>query len=214
MKNSGLYEKIFGLLYLQPLYIYRLLVSPYFTENDKIFRLIQDLYVKSSASSTKNLTYQMNICLMLLKHEKIALVDHDLSGPVFDLFSIKMLLLLYSWNPVVADYYSGLKRELLKLLLDFYLGSQHDGSPHSPRSEKFTRQPRLAESHGRLSSANLQTLDLRPVGNGPSAGQKTQVLRRICVMIVLLGSSCSKLLNKILKESILILKRFRSLSSI
>lgn len=129
MKNIGLYERIFGLLYLQPLYIYRLLTSPHFAENEKIFRLIQDLYVKSSASPAKNLTYQMSICLMLLKHEKAVLVEHDLSGPVFDLFSIKMLLLLYSWNPVVAHYYAALKKELLKVLLDIYLGADRLGRP-------------------------------------------------------------------------------------
>jgi hypothetical protein len=127
MMNISLYEKIFGLLYLQPLYIYRLLVSPHFTENDKIFRLIQDLYVRSSASPTKNLTYQMSICLMLMKHEKAVLIEHDLGGPVFDLFSIKMLLLLYTWNPIVSEYFSHLKRELLKVLLDFYLGSHKQG---------------------------------------------------------------------------------------
>ena len=121
LKNISIYEKIFGLLYLQPLYIYRLLINPNFTENDKVFRLIQDLYVKSSASGSKNLTYQMSICLMLLKHEQQALLENDLGGPVFDLYSIKMLLILYTWNPVVSEYYGSIKKEYLKVILRGYL---------------------------------------------------------------------------------------------
>jgi hypothetical protein len=159
MKNIGLYQKVFGLLYLQPLYIYRLLISPHFTENDKIFRLIFDLYIKSSGSPTKNLTYQMGICLMMLKHEKYALIENDLTGPVFDLYSIKILSLLYSCNPIISDYYTNLKKELLKVLLDLYAHSGRRGdSKHSEDSGMNQGSKRLLSIDSELDHLRIKKI--------------------------------------------------------
>lgn len=121
LRNIMLYEKIFGLLYLQPLYLCRLLVCDQFPDSEKIFKLIKDLYIKCSASESKNVSYLMCILLTLLSTEKHKIVDLSLGPAAFDLYSLKIFMLICNTNAVIDNYFGKLKESILAKVIEISL---------------------------------------------------------------------------------------------
>ena len=118
LKNIMLYQKIFGILYLQPYYICKLLVNPAYPEGEKIFKLIRDLHIRASTNSKKSLTYMISICLTLLKNDKYHIVE-NLSAPTLDMYSLKVYSLIILSNPLISEYFEQLKKVLLIEIIQY-----------------------------------------------------------------------------------------------
>lgn len=114
LRNVVVYERVFGLLYLQPYTLIKLLLNPSFPEGEKLFKLIKDLYIRSSAAPEKNLTYLMLLCLTLLKFEKREIIQMNLHLSVIDLYSLKVYNLIIGSIERLSDYFEDLKREMLE----------------------------------------------------------------------------------------------------
>lgn len=119
LRNIMLYQKLFGILYLQPYYLYKLLINPKFAEGEKIFKLIKELYIKSTASPRKNLTYLMSMCLTLLNNDKQLIVKHNLQATVLEMYCLKTYNLIIMSNCLISDYFEDLKHLLLSTIVTF-----------------------------------------------------------------------------------------------
>ena len=117
LRNAVVYQRVFGLLYLQPYTLFKLLLNPAFPEGEKVFKLIKDLYIRSSASPEKNLTYLMLMCLTLLKFEKREIIQMNLHLSVIDLYSLKVYNLIIGSIESLSDYFEDLKREMLEEII-------------------------------------------------------------------------------------------------
>lgn len=155
LRNIMLYEKIFGLLYLQPLYLCRLLVCDTFPDSEKIFKLIKDLYIKCSASKSKNVSYLMCILLTLLSTEKHKIVDLSLGPAAFDLYSLKIFMLICNTNPVIDTYFGKLKESILAKVIEI---SQYNKemSAHQGSEQLNVGIYHAREAISRLCEAGLQ----------------------------------------------------------
>lgn len=120
MRNITLYEKIFGLLYLQPLFLCRLLVCESFGDSEKIFKLIKDLYVRSSAVESKNVSYLMSILVTLIDTEKKKILELKLGSAAFDLYSLKIYMLICNTNPTISGYFDTLKEKILRKIVEIF----------------------------------------------------------------------------------------------
>jgi hypothetical protein len=117
LRNIVIYQRLFGILYLQPYYVLKLLLNPTFPDGEKVFKLIKDLYIRTSANSEKNLTYLMLVMLTLLKFEKIEIIQMNLHLSVLDLYSLKVYNLIVGSIESLSDYFDDLKRDLLTELI-------------------------------------------------------------------------------------------------
>lgn len=114
-----LYQKIFGLLYLQPYYFFKLLTNPKFADGEKAFKLVKDLYLRTAGSSRKNLTYLMSFCLMLLEKDKQEIVNQSLEATVLELYSIKFYGIIINSNNMLTEYFDDMKKFLLTEIIEY-----------------------------------------------------------------------------------------------
>src|SRR3990167_6189480 len=134
-KETNMKYKVLLKLFLTILF--KMLLNPAFPEGEKVFKLIRDLYIRSSANPEKNMTYLMLICLTLLKQEKKEIVHMNLQLSLLDLYSLKVYNLIIGSFERLSDYFEDLKREILEEVIDAITEKTKLGSDNRLPSKTF-----------------------------------------------------------------------------
>lgn len=144
LRNIRVYQKALGILYLQPYYLFKLLVSPQFTESDKVIALLQDLYINSSASPLKSISYLISLTLKLIEHESLQIISSGFRPRMIRSSFLRLYTMVNAVSAPIKKFQEKIKRAVIEFIIKFCAEFE--------RKEREQKNERKKAGAGRMES--------------------------------------------------------------
>lgn len=148
LRNIRVYQKLLGVLYMQPYYLYKLLVCPQFTESDKVIALLQDLYINSSASPLKSIAYLIRLSLNLIEHEALLLISSGFRPRMIRPSFLKLYSMVNSLSVPVRKLQDMLKRSVIGFIIKYCQEADRKEIERKNQRRKNIEEGQLKEKSG------------------------------------------------------------------